>query len=861
MKKLSLIILILIIPLLSFSQFATYDFGDAPESYGSAGHYIDNLHYLGSGPDGEASQQYSLEADADDLKGSDDEDGVTFPELRQGASVIIQVSITAYLTRAYLNAWIDWNGDGDFSDQGEKVANDIRRTTGIYNLSVTVPANAIVSQPTFARFRFGTENISSTGSASQGEAEDYMIKIICAIVDQPKVGEITQPSCDVPTGSVVLEGLPSSGTWILTRMPGTVTTTGTGTKTTVTGLESGTWTYTVTNASGCTSDPSEDILILPAPAVPAAPVIDSTAQPSCTVATGTIYLSGLPATGTWTLARYPGPTITTGTGTTTTVAGLAAATYYFTVANSDGCVSPASANATINQQPLSPEVPSVGTITQPTCQIPTGSVILSGLPASGTWTLTRMPGGTTTTGTGTSTTISGLLSGTWNYTVTNASGCTSGPTADIVIIPAPAAPTVPAIDIIIQPTCILSTGSVILTGLPATGTWTVTRYPGATTFSGSGISTTISYLQQGTYYFTVTNSDGCTSSASSDVVINQQPPTPGAPVPGAITHPTCQVPGGTVVLSGLPASGTWTLTRLPGSITSTGTGTSTTVSGLETGIYNFYVINEAGCPSAVSVNVIINPRPGPVPSVEITNPQPVCSPATVDITSPAIVEGSTQGLTYSYWLDITGSVPFNTPTAATDGTYYIKGTTTSGCSDIQPVIVKVYLQPIAVAGPDQVLEYQFTTTLDAEVPGEYETGGWSIVSGSGHFADTNYAKTTVTGLAVGDNILQWAVNNGVCPPALDHLTITVNDLLIPTLITPNNDGLNDYFFLQGLEFLGKTAINIFDRRGVLVFENREYDNMWDGVDYNGNPLPDDTYFFILEPTDRIPLSGYIVIRR
>ena len=48
------------------------------------------------------------------------------------------------------------------------------------------------------------------------------------------------------------------------------------------------------------------LLILPIPAVPAAPVIDSIAQPTCTVATGTIYLSGLPATGTWTLTRYPG---------------------------------------------------------------------------------------------------------------------------------------------------------------------------------------------------------------------------------------------------------------------------------------------------------------------------------------------------------------------------------------------------------------------------------------------------------------------------------------------------------------------------------------------------------------------------
>jgi gliding motility-associated-like protein len=772
MKKSLLIILTLIISHHAFSQIIR-DFGDAPETYGSADHIIDGTsRFLGLKPDAEAAQLYSPEADGDDRSGSDDEDGVTFPDMIQGTRVTVRIDIVG---SGRLNGWIDWNSDGDFDDINEKVANNISRTTGAYNLTVNVPADAIASRPLFARFRYGPNGLASTGSATYGEVEDYIVKIICAQVSQPGVIAITQPSCAVPSGSVVLDGLPSAGTWILTRMPGAVITTGTGTGTTISGLEPGTWTYTVTNESGCTSAPSENITILPVPGSPAAPVIDLTVQPTCTVATGSINLSGLPEKGTWILTRYPDLVSDKGTGTTTTVPGLAAGTYYFTVANEEGCVSPGSDNTVINIQPVTPAVPEIDTIIQPTCNV--------------------------------------------------------------------------------------STGSVILTGLPPAGTWTVTRYPGGTTFSGSGISTTISGLQQGTYYFTVTNSDGCTSSPTPNVVINQQPLTPTAPVPGAITHPTCQVPGGTVVLNGLPPSGTWTLTRLPGSITTTGSGTSTIVAGLESGIYNFYVINEAGCPSAVSVNVIINPRPGPVPAVHITNPGPVCSPATVDITNPAIVDGSTQGLIYSYWQDIAGSIPYNTPATATAGTYYIKGTTTSGCSDIQPVIVTVLLPPAAAAGPDQVLEYQFSTALDAEAPGENLTGEWSVMSGSGHFADANNEKTTVRDLAVGENILQWTVDNGVCPPAADDLSITVHDLLIPTLITPNNDGLNDYFFLQGLEFLGKTVITVVDRRGVLVFENNDYDNLWDGVDYNGNPLPDDTYFFILEPENRTPVNGYIVIRR
>ncbi len=86
MKKLLLIILTLIISHQAFSQII-YDFGDAPEIYGSADHIIDGTNrFLGSKPDAETSQQYSPEADGDDLRGTDDEDGVTFPDMIQGTT-------------------------------------------------------------------------------------------------------------------------------------------------------------------------------------------------------------------------------------------------------------------------------------------------------------------------------------------------------------------------------------------------------------------------------------------------------------------------------------------------------------------------------------------------------------------------------------------------------------------------------------------------------------------------------------------------------------------------------------------------------------------------------------------------------
>ena len=74
-----------------------------------------------------------------------------------------------------------------------------------------------------------------------------------------------------------------------------------------------------------------------------------------------------------------------------------------------------------------------GAISQPTCTYISRKCCLSGLPSTGTWTLTQMPGSNVITGIGTSAAITDLLPGTYAYTVTNASGCTSGKSEDIFI--------------------------------------------------------------------------------------------------------------------------------------------------------------------------------------------------------------------------------------------------------------------------------------------------------------------------------------------------------------------------------------------------------------------------------------------
>jgi len=358
----------------------------------------------------------------------------------------------------------------------------------------------------------------------------------------------------------------------------------------------------------------------------------------------------------------------------------------------------------------------------------------------------------------------------------------------------------------------------------------------------------------------VTNSDGCLSVPSSNAVINSNSGSPSTPVIGTITAPTCFLATGSFLLSGLPATGPWILSRFPDNVTLSGSGTNMTISGLAAGTYKYAVTNSTGCISALSMNIVIPVQPSPV-TVIITNPPSLCPPEKADLTNPSVTAGSSPGTIFTYFTDASANTVYSTPSRADSGTYFVKGTNPSGCFDIKPVTVTVNQIPVADAGPDKILDNQFTATMEAQLTHQNDTGTWSVISGTGDFLNNNDANTTVNKLSMNENIFLWTVSNGICSDAYDTVSFIVRDMQIQTLITPNMDGNNDYFILRGLESMGRTELVVFDRRGVQVFKNEDYDNLWDGVDFNGNPLRGDTYFYVLKPGNGKSVNGFIVIRR
>ena len=70
---------------------------------------------------------------------------------------------------------------------------------------------------------------------------------------------------------------------------------------------------------------------------------------------------------------------------------------------------------------------------------------------------------------------------------------------------------------------------------------------------------------------------------------------------------------------------------------------------------------------------------------------------------------------------------------------------------------------------------------------------------------------------------------------------------IPNTFTPNNDQIHDSWVINNIFLFPDVSIKVFDRWGRLVFEeNGGYDNDWYGKGPNGNDLPVDTYYYIID---------------
>ncbi|MCR9206818.1 MAG: Ig-like domain-containing protein [bacterium] len=179
---------------------SNFDFGDAPIGYpvtladsGASHDVTAGGPFLGFLADAELDGVNSSEAKFDDENGSDDEDGVFFTSgvVFAAADATLTGTVVVELQNAdplsnRLDAWIDFNRDGDWADPGEQIFTsfDLGTSDGGQVLSFAVPQDTgdnVVSGNTYARFRVSTlGGLGVTGTAADGEVEDHQLTIVSA---------------------------------------------------------------------------------------------------------------------------------------------------------------------------------------------------------------------------------------------------------------------------------------------------------------------------------------------------------------------------------------------------------------------------------------------------------------------------------------------------------------------------------------------------------------------------------------------------------------------------------------------------------------------------------------------------------
>ena len=164
------------------------DFGDAPAPYPTLVTAGGAMHSAQGPTLGAARDQESNGTPAADALGDGaDEDGVVFAALQPGAAETL-LTVNVQGGPAFLDAWIDFNGDGTWGGAGEQIFDSVPVTSGDNLLSFSVPSDA-ASGVTYARLRLSsTGDLGPGGGAASGEVEDYRVQILSPVASTGTFG-------------------------------------------------------------------------------------------------------------------------------------------------------------------------------------------------------------------------------------------------------------------------------------------------------------------------------------------------------------------------------------------------------------------------------------------------------------------------------------------------------------------------------------------------------------------------------------------------------------------------------------------------------------------------------------------------
>ncbi len=686
--------------------------------------------------------------------------------------------------------------------------------------------------------------LSISGVNSDGS---YLIKAVTVSSSgsstPPVASAGVNQTITLPTNTVTLTGtltdllsVLSSSSWSQMSGPNTATISSpSALQTSVSGLIAGTYVFQINiiDLLGLSATATVTITVNAAPNQP--PVVSAGSGQTITLPTNTINLKGTATDASGTITAYAwtqtsGPNtanISSPAALKTSVSGLVAGTYVFTlkVSDSEGLSATSTVTVIVNPVPNIPPVANAGTnqtITLPTNSVTldgTGSADPDGTIASYKWTKISGPSQGTLSNSGNATaTASNLVQGVYAYklTVTDNDGATGSDTVTITVNAAPNEP--PVANAGSNKTITLPTNSVSLDGSNSSdpdGTiaaysWKQVSGPSTATITNGNTATpVVSGLVAGQYMFqlTVTDNSGATATAQVKIIVNAAPANQ-PPVANAGTNQTITLPTNAATLDGTGsedpdgtiASYKWTEISGPSQGTLSNSGNATaTASNLVQGVYAYQLVvtDNNGATDADTVTITVNAAPNQPPVANAGSSKTITLP-----TSSVSLDGSKSsdpdGTIAAYsWKQVSGPSTAtitngNTATPVVSnlkaGQYMFQLTVTDNSGATATAQVKIIVNaapvnqpPVANAGTNQTITLPTNAvTLDgsgSEDPdGTITTYAWTKISGpsQGTVVNPGDASTLANNLVQGTYSYKLTVTDNDGATGSDTVTITVN---------------------------------------------------------------------------------------
>lgn len=208
-------------------------------------------------------------------------------------------------------------------------------------------------------------------------------------------------------------------------------------------------------------------------------------------------------------------------------------------------------------------------------------------------------------------------------------------------------------------------------------------------------------------------------------------------------------------------------------------------------------------------------------------------------------------------------LPFSGPVTTTGHfVFYVAASGTAHCSASEDsVIVDIYPLPAVTAGADVTICPGALVHLAA---GNAASVVWSPAIGLDDpfsFAPGANPTQTTTYTVTGTDAVSGCTN-------VDSVTVTVGGgtdcgVYAYSGFTPNGDGKNDEWIIEGLNEFRVNRVSIFNRWGQIVWSHYNYDNaetVWRGRNDNEQALPEGTYFYVIITGDQ-QIKGWVELSR